>query len=85
MCLSNKERQQKYRTRIRRRVRGYFNFRCCSCFSKEELEFAHKEPCMLGKGRGGTLRYRLIYNNLKDFLLLCHDCHINYDSPKKII
>lgn len=85
MALSTKERQQKYRNKLRRRVKGVFNFRCCCCFSTSDLEFAHKEQCFMGKGRGGTLRMRAIYNNPEQYLLLCHKCHKEYDNIDKVI
>lgn len=83
MALTNGERQIKFKSKLKRRVKGIFNFRCCSCFSNLDLEFAHKNPCLMGEGRGSTLRYRMIYNNLQDYILLCHECHLDYDSPKQ--
>lgn len=79
-AMTTGEMQRKFRNKLRRRVKGIFNFRCCSCFSTLDLEFAHKHKCYWGAGRGSTLRYRMIYNNLNDYILLCHKCHINYDK-----
>lgn len=80
MTLTTGQRQRKFRDKLRRRVKGMFNFRCCSCFSTGDLEFAHKEQCFLGMGRGATYRYRLIYKYPDSFLLLCHNCHAAYDA-----
>jgi len=58
---------------------------CCQhCGTKENLEFAHKEPTGLdGKGRGSYARFKDICRNKDKYLLLCKDCHLKYDNGGK--
>ena len=73
------QRQNKYRSKLRRRILGTFNYRCCSCHTKDNLEFAHIEQSFLGNGRGLTVRLVMVYKYPWSFMLMCHKCHTAYD------
>lgn len=79
MALTTGQRQNKYRSKLRRRVLGMFNYHCCSCYSKDNLEFAHIEQSYLGMGRGLTVRLVMVYKYPWSFMLMCHKCHTAYD------
>ena len=79
MALTTGQRQNKYRAKLRRRILGMFNYSCCSCHSKDNLEFAHREQSFLGMGRGLTTRLVLVYKYPWSFMLMCHTCHTAYD------
>jgi len=74
------QRQNKYRSKLRRRILGMFNYRCCSCHTTENLEFAHIEQSFLGMGRGLTVRLVMVYKYPWSFMLMCHKCHTAYDT-----
>ena len=62
--------------------------RCHICgIYQRRGEFAHKnntvEQTVTGKGRGRNKRIISIKNNPDAYILLCHDCHVEYD--KKIL
>ena len=73
-------RTRKYRYKLKRRILGIFNYRCCSCFITDDLQFAHKDKSYLGNGRGSCSRRIEQYSNLDKFILLCKECHFNYDK-----
>jgi len=73
------QRQNKYRSKLRRRILGWFAFRCCSCHFTEKLEFAHRSQSFWGNGRGKTSRLVDVYNYPELYILLCHKCHTAYD------
>ena len=65
---------------------------CCQhCGSKDDLNFAHIKPTGLsGKGRGMDARCRDIMKNPRSYILLCFNCHKEFDklnnnrtTPKK--
>ena len=65
-----------------------FGGRCFHCGAKERgsrneptlLEFAHIEPTGLnGRGRGQSARVYDIKNNQDKYILLCGQCHSEFD------
>ena len=58
-----------------------FGNKCISCGADYDLEFAHIRPTKLsGKGRGRKERYFDIRKNKTSYILLCHFCHLEYDT-----
>lgn len=80
MCST--PRVRKYRNKLRRRAYAQYGYVCCVCGSKENREFAHREKSNLGMGRGFHNRINTAITNMNMFILLCHDCHTNYDNKE---
>lgn len=58
-----------------------FGGKCRFCGSVLRLEFAHKQPTELSGGsRGRKERLADISKFPDSYDLLCHDCHVAYDS-----
>ncbi len=77
----NSEHVKDYKRRLKEALLFMFGNECCFCQTTENLEFSHKTPDeMNGMGRGSYKRYIYIKNNPERFLLLCHDCHVEFDT-----
>ena len=77
------ERVKQYKNSLRDALKFMFGNECCFCGATDELEMAHKkEDDMNGMGRGSYKRYIHIKNHPQRFLLLCHDCHTEFDLTK---
>ena len=64
-----------------RKLREAYGGKCAICGSMERLEFAHVQPTKLsGRSRGRKERYYDVSNNPECYMLLCHDCHRDYDN-----
>ncbi len=56
---------------------------CQNCGSKATLEFAHIAPTGLsGPGRGFSARVEDVMRHPRKYILLCRDCHNNYDHER---
>lgn len=80
---ANPERCRKYRQRLRERAMvilcGLFPH-CKFCQGTTKLEMAHVIPTNLdGPSRGMDRRYRDVIANPGCYVLLCHDCHREFD------
>jgi len=63
-----------------RELRFNYGNVCNFCGSQDRLEFAHRLPTKVtGMGRGKIRRYYDIIKHPLHYILLCHDCHKQYD------
>ena len=69
-----------HKQKLRYTAKGRFGYKCVSCGSKDSLEFAHKQPCLKGRGRGSQQRIIEVNKNPDKFILLCSYCHRVYDQ-----
>jgi hypothetical protein len=61
-------------------LRQEYGGRCAKCKSTAKLQFAHQFPSGLeGYGRGKNKRYWNIVNHPLSYVLLCENCHKEYD------
>ena len=61
-------------------LREEFNWCCVWCGDICDLEFAHLESTGVdGKGRGRWKRYYDVKNHKDSFMLMCWDCHRDFD------
>ena len=68
---------------IQRRIKliKEFGGQCIHCTATEALEFAHTKPTELkGRGRGRKERVYDVIKHPDAYILLCHQCHKNYDA-----
>lgn len=56
---------------------------CQTPWNYKPLEFAHIIQCYGGRGRGSSARLKDQIDNWYNYLLLCHECHIEYDKGTK--
>lgn len=62
-------------------LREEFLWCCCWCGSTDGLEFAHIENTGLnGQGRGRWKRYYDVKKNKDKFMLMCKECHKEFDG-----
>lgn len=58
-----------------------FGAACMHCGLQWDLQFAHKEPThCVGRSRGKSRRLKDVLNNRDKYLLLCIDCHADFDG-----
>lgn len=77
------ERTKNHNGRLKAWLLDYFGNKCAHCPETDVavLEFAHQAWTKIhGKGRGKRHRLYDIKNNLDMYILLCHDCHYDYDA-----
>jgi len=73
---AKRERNQRYRSRLRDRCIELLGGRCRRCRSTQHVEFAHiKETPLRGRGRGLDRRYRDILKHPDCYVPMCHGCH----------
>ena len=81
MATNKKGYMKQYVSRLRSRALGIFNNRCASCFCSDNLQFAHrKKNGVSGRGRGRIDRIRNVISNINDYILLCGECHREFDT-----
>lgn len=66
-------------------LRLQYRNECWYCGSADSLEFAHRHgmETLRGAGRGSSERIGDIRRNPLNYLLLCKDCHQEYDSQSQ--
>ena len=73
-------RQNKWLKKKLTELREEFNWCCAWCGSADDLEFAHlKHTGVKGAGRGLWKRYYDIKNHKDSFMLMCKECHRDFD------
>lgn len=76
----NSEHVKDYKHKLKATLLFIFGDECLFCDSKENLEFAHKQPNEFsGMGRGSYKRLIHIKNHITVYFLLCHECHKAFD------
>jgi transcription elongation factor Elf1 len=71
---------KEYVTKLKEQLYQIHGNRCFFCGSTKQLEFAHLEPTGLnGMGRGRINRYLDIKKHVGSYMLLCHECHRQFD------
>lgn len=82
MTSSAYERVASWRRRQAADLRLQYRNECWYCGSADSLEFAHRHgmETLRGAGRGSSERIGDIRRNPLNYLLLCRDCHLAYDS-----
>ena len=74
-------RQNRWTKERREKLIEEYGGKCEECPTTENLEFAHKEDTELsGRGRGRKERVYDVIRNPDKYMLLCKDCHENYDQ-----
>jgi len=81
--LTSKGRARRLKMRAIKAVAGQYP-ECHHCGAVRCLQFAHVMPTKLkGQGRGSLHRYCDAIKNWSAYILLCRECHYNYDHPKE--
>jgi hypothetical protein len=71
---------RRYRARLRERALQLKGNVCCQCGLLWDLEFAHTDDTPVnGAGRGMDRRYRDVLKHPDCYVLMCHDCHLEFD------
>lgn len=77
---------KKSKHKLKNRLLNQFGFRCSKCFSRNNLQFAHRvKDEMTGTGRGSYKRYTWIKTHPGNFFLACKDCHDEIDRRLYIV
>lgn len=78
-------RQRKWSIRKKKELIIFYGAKCNNpaCQTTSNLQFAHIKPTGLnGMGRGYTERVLDIMDNIECYMLLCIECHKEFDRGK---
>jgi len=84
--LRYEDRRRRCIRRLRERLRQILGGgRCVACSREDYLEFAHLRPTgVSGRSRGSWETLADVRRHLRDYVLLCDDCHKNFDKGRPI-